>query len=526
MATGTSAPIERRQYFDNDGVPLAGGKIWYYRAGLPTLATVYQDAGLTTAHSNPVILDSAGRAAIFLAPGAYDVQVHKPDDSLLYATLGIVAVAAYTLNDTIDGLAGENLAKDAAVFLSDGSGGRTAGAWYMMDADATATSTDPELVGIVVATSITVGVRGSIRIGGRAINMTGPLTAGSKYYASATTGAITTSAPSNARLLGVADSTTSLVLSPQLASIPASRVSAGTFGAGNYAITGLITVSGTITGNALVATTNVLVGDGLVATPSMAFSADLDTGFYRTGANGFAAVAGGVEHMRWVSNATYVRDGNAGAPAVAFLADVDTGWFRTGSDGIGIAAGGVEQVRWVGTQTLVPNGSVSGPSLSFLNDVQSGFYRKASNVIGGAIAGADVITLGAGALSLLAALFGTSVISPTALTAATTTSNWAPTGFSTALVVRANVSDVFDPATLDGLAGGVAGRLVVLFNINTAQPIKLLNEGSLSTAANRFVCGEVANSSYVRIPPQTGVILWYDGTSSRWRVLSSPTLVG
>lgn len=49
------------QFFDNNGVPLTGGKIFTYAAGTTTNQATYTSAFGTTAHSNPIILDSAGR---------------------------------------------------------------------------------------------------------------------------------------------------------------------------------------------------------------------------------------------------------------------------------------------------------------------------------------------------------------------------------------------------------------------------------------------------------------------------------
>jgi len=50
-----------QQYFDNNGVPLAGGLIYTYQAGSSTPLATYQDNGGTIANANPIVLDSAGR---------------------------------------------------------------------------------------------------------------------------------------------------------------------------------------------------------------------------------------------------------------------------------------------------------------------------------------------------------------------------------------------------------------------------------------------------------------------------------
>lgn len=51
------------QFFDNNGVPLAGGKLYSYAAGTTTPAATYTSAAGTTANTNPIILDAAGRTS-------------------------------------------------------------------------------------------------------------------------------------------------------------------------------------------------------------------------------------------------------------------------------------------------------------------------------------------------------------------------------------------------------------------------------------------------------------------------------
>ena len=49
------------QFFDDNGDPLSGGKIFTYAAGTTTPKTTYTDYTGGTAHANPIILDAAGR---------------------------------------------------------------------------------------------------------------------------------------------------------------------------------------------------------------------------------------------------------------------------------------------------------------------------------------------------------------------------------------------------------------------------------------------------------------------------------
>lgn len=49
------------QLFDNNGNPLSGGKLFTYEAGTTTPLTTYTSSAGNTAHTNPIILDAAGR---------------------------------------------------------------------------------------------------------------------------------------------------------------------------------------------------------------------------------------------------------------------------------------------------------------------------------------------------------------------------------------------------------------------------------------------------------------------------------
>jgi len=50
-----------QQFFDNNGVILSGGKLYSYAAGTTTPQTTYTSSSGATPHTNPIVLDSAGR---------------------------------------------------------------------------------------------------------------------------------------------------------------------------------------------------------------------------------------------------------------------------------------------------------------------------------------------------------------------------------------------------------------------------------------------------------------------------------
>ena len=52
-----------QQFFDNSGIPLSGGKLYSYAAGTTTPQATYTSVTGLTAHTNPIVLNSAGRVA-------------------------------------------------------------------------------------------------------------------------------------------------------------------------------------------------------------------------------------------------------------------------------------------------------------------------------------------------------------------------------------------------------------------------------------------------------------------------------
>ena len=211
-------PWVKPQYFDDDGNPANAFRLFFYDAGTSTKRDTYQDADQSSLNTNPVVLDAAGRANIFLLPTLYKIVYAEPgsDDppSSPIWTVDDVGPSGSTFSNVdIEITAGENLALNDVIYLSDGSGALTAGRWYKADADAVYSSTNATTLGIATA-AITSGDTGTARRDGRMEGLSG-LTAGTVYYVSATAGGLTSSAPANAIPVGKADSTTTLVLDPQ-----------------------------------------------------------------------------------------------------------------------------------------------------------------------------------------------------------------------------------------------------------------------------------------------------------------------
>lgn len=93
MATYTLAPYDARQYFSDNGDPLAGGKVYTYASGTSTPATTYSDS-TGTPNTNPVILSSAGRARIYLDALSYKFVVTDANDVAVGLTMDPVTSTA------------------------------------------------------------------------------------------------------------------------------------------------------------------------------------------------------------------------------------------------------------------------------------------------------------------------------------------------------------------------------------------------------------------------------------------------
>ncbi len=217
MASLTLAPYPWLTFFTDTGVIAAGHKLFTYSAGSSTKLATYTDVGGLVAHSNPIVLDSAGRipsGGLFLLPVSYKFVFSPPADTdpptaPIRTQDNIGATPNTTIEQDIAITAGEALTANDLAYLSDGSGGFTAGRAYKADADNAYSSTAP-ILGVVVA-DIASGSTGTMRTGGRMTGFLG-LTVGASYYASATAAEITVTAPTNSRLVGQADSVSSLII--------------------------------------------------------------------------------------------------------------------------------------------------------------------------------------------------------------------------------------------------------------------------------------------------------------------------
>lgn len=210
---GTVMPSPVIEFSASNGIgPCNGCKLYHYAAGTSTLLDVYSTSTLTggTELAQPVVLSSTGRATIYLKAASYRFALYTSANVLIWDQDNVKSIPSVSGNIDLSGVAGETLGVGQVVFLSDGNGSLTAGRWYLADADFTYRSSTATIVGFA-AENITSGNTGVIRIGGYQTGLSG-LTPGETYYASATAGALTLTPPTNARRIGGADTTTSIVI--------------------------------------------------------------------------------------------------------------------------------------------------------------------------------------------------------------------------------------------------------------------------------------------------------------------------
>lgn len=107
MANRLSNPNE--QFCDATGTPYAGGSLTFYASGTTTPLNTYSDKNLTIANTNPVVLDSAGRAgSIFLQNLAYKVVLEDVNLNVIWTMDPVYASDFSTVAQFLSGSGSPN----------------------------------------------------------------------------------------------------------------------------------------------------------------------------------------------------------------------------------------------------------------------------------------------------------------------------------------------------------------------------------------------------------------------------------
>lgn len=132
MSVNLSPIGNGQQFFDNNGIPLAGGLLYTYVAGSSTPLSSFTDSAGTIANTNPIVLNSAGRAPseIWLTYGsAYKLILCDASNNQIWSLdniRGIVTTQAATAaipSGTIIIWSGAINAVPSGYYLCNGSNG-------------------------------------------------------------------------------------------------------------------------------------------------------------------------------------------------------------------------------------------------------------------------------------------------------------------------------------------------------------------------------------------------------------------
>lgn len=97
----TPIPFVKARFFDRCGKPLAGGQIYTYEANTTTPKVTYKDPYGLTPNTNPIILDAAGEADIYL-DGTYRIRITDRNDVLINDVAKIGSWFSDNLQDSLD----------------------------------------------------------------------------------------------------------------------------------------------------------------------------------------------------------------------------------------------------------------------------------------------------------------------------------------------------------------------------------------------------------------------------------------
>lgn len=107
-------------------------------------------------------------------------------------------------------------------------------------------------------------------------------------------------------------------------------------------------------------------------------------------------------------------------------------------------------------------------------------------------------------------------ISPSQITS--NQNDYNPTGLADASVLRLSTDA---SRNITSIAGGADGRVLLILNVGSFNLVLKDDDGATGTAANRF-----AFSGDVTLAADQGAIIWYDSTSSRWRIFATSAALG
>lgn len=119
--TAYIATPPKLQFFDANGVPLSGGKLYTYEAGTTIPLATYTDESGGTFNPNPVILNSRGEASVWLSDDLYKMRLTTATDVDVWTVDNLNGPDGPTLAAVLAALAANN-GSALVTFLQTGVG--------------------------------------------------------------------------------------------------------------------------------------------------------------------------------------------------------------------------------------------------------------------------------------------------------------------------------------------------------------------------------------------------------------------
>lgn len=166
------------------------------------------------------------------------------------------------------------------------------------------------------------------------------------------------------------------------------------------------------------------------------------------------------------------------------------------------SAAGTATMDPISAQSFVAAGGTLVTTTLSLESLRGGF----------SVLGSGLTTIVQGSFSVGESFFLTGVNTPAAIAGANNDYGALP---STVSVARISASA--PGASVTGLSGGVDGRLAIVTNIGS-DSISLVHDSGASAASNRMLLPGATN---LTLRQNDSVLMWWDTTSSRWRLASS-----
>lgn len=118
-----------QQFFDDNGIPLAGGLIYTYQAGSSTPLATYTTNSGTIANSNPIVLDASGRtpAEVWLFTGYSYKFILKNADDVLIQTLDDIYPILQNAPESAPAI------PTGGIIIWSGSTGSVPSGWFLCD---------------------------------------------------------------------------------------------------------------------------------------------------------------------------------------------------------------------------------------------------------------------------------------------------------------------------------------------------------------------------------------------------------